>query len=61
MIGLVPKLQTLVVNSFNWSDGMKGFLMGKAGPFTSILNKFNLRFFYFENKNSIQLIHNIIS
>lgn len=35
MIGLVPKLQTFVVSSFNWSDGMKAFLTAPGGPFTS--------------------------
>jgi len=35
MIGIVPKLQTFVVSSYNWSDGMKAFLLSKGGPFTS--------------------------
>ena len=39
MIGVVPKLQTLVVNSYNWSEGAKAFLMSKGGPFTSKFNK----------------------
>jgi hypothetical protein len=35
MIGLVPKLQTYVVNSYNWSDRSKKFLNAPGGPFTS--------------------------
>ena len=35
MIGLVPKLQTFVVSTYNWSDKSKLFLMSAGGPFTS--------------------------
>lgn len=45
MIGIVPKLQTLVVTSYNWSDGMKSFLMSKGGPFTSKTNLITIIFF----------------
>ena len=34
MIGIVPKLQSFVVNSYNWSDKSKAFLMLNNGPFT---------------------------
>jgi hypothetical protein len=36
VIGVVPKIQSLVVNSYNWSDKSKIFLMHEAGPFSGI-------------------------
>lgn len=36
MIGIVPKVQSLVVNSYNWSEKSKSILLSPTGPFTGI-------------------------
>lgn len=34
MVGIVPKLQKFVVNTFPWPDRMRNYMLSDKGPFT---------------------------